>query len=178
MKVLKFLPHFVIAALLALGAIDIVQELAGTRTLAAAARESARTAASEPLYSPACTASVPCPVSSAAQAAKRYLMQAGLDQASCIEESRPNFSGVLVWVFSCDGSHGCNTAQQNVCVKVDMTAVDLGPAGAWVPSARVTVQYPHAWALSALFRWVPRADRLFPKSLAATALVHLEHPSG
>jgi Flp pilus assembly protein TadG len=159
-------------AIFAVGAIEFAYDWNTKHILANAAREAARVAVSTPLNSATCTDRTPCSIESAADAAKRYLTKAGLGQASCINSRSPSFSGVLVWVFSCDGNTGCSTSNGSVCVKIDMTAVAAGQNGTLIPSTAVTVQYPRSWAVNSVLKRLPGGPTLpLPKSLSANALM-------
>lgn len=110
-----------------------------------AAREAARIAVSTPLNAKNCSNHTPCSVESAAVTAKQYLIDAGLAHASCITPQHPSFSGVLVWRFSCDATHGndCDSSVHAICLKIDMTVSIDGPNHEWVPCTRVTVWDPY-----------------------------------
>jgi hypothetical protein len=161
-----------ILAVLAVGAVDFAYAWNTRRMLGAAAQEAARITVSTPLNSATCRERTRCSIESAADAAKQYLTKAGLGQASCINPKSPSLSGVLVWVFSCDGNADCSTSNGTVCVKIDMTVVVTGENGAWIPWTKATVQYPHRWVLeSALNRLPGRPVLPLPKSLSANALL-------
>jgi len=161
-----------VLAVFAVGAVDFAYAWNAQRILESAAREAARITVSTPLNSATCRDRTPCSIESAADAAKQYLMKAGLGQASCINPKSPSLSGVLVWVFSCDGNAGCSTSSSTVCVKIDMTIVITGQNGAWIPWTKATVQYPHSWALESVLNRLPGRPVLpLPKSLLANALM-------
>jgi hypothetical protein len=158
--------------------IDRVNAWRTERLLSGAARAAAEAAISTPLNANNCGAT-PCPIESAAAAAKRYLVSAGFGQASCINPMSPSFSGVLVWVFSCDSTapagestRSCHTNGSAVCIKVDLTSVVIERNGTLVPYARAIVQYPQNWLMSAILRPLPRklAPQL-PGSVAGSARV-------
>jgi hypothetical protein len=161
-----------ILTVLASGAVDFARAWNTQHILGTAAREAARITVSTPLNSATCRDRTPCSIESAADAAKQSLTKAGLGQASCIDPKGPSLSGVLVWVFSCDGNADCHTNNGTVCVKIDMTIIVAGQNGAWIPWTKATVQYPHSWALeSALNRLPGRPVLPLPKSLSANALM-------
>src|SRR5215469_9029008 len=110
------------SAVLVLAIIDSVRSWQTKHVLANAARQAAKVSVSAPLNVKNCRQATPCPVAWAAAAAKQSLLEAGVKQAACINPSQPTFSGVLIWVFSCDGSIACNKSD-TVCVKIDMTPV-------------------------------------------------------
>lgn len=159
-------------AVFAVGAVDFAYAWNTHHILETAAREAAQITVSTPLNSATCRDRTPCSIESAADAAKQYLTQAGLGQASCINPKSPSLSGVLVWVFSCDGNADCSTSNGTVCVKIDMTVVVVGQNGAWIPWTKATVQYPHSWALQSVLNRLPGRPLLpIPKSLSANALM-------
>ncbi len=156
----------------AVGAVDFALAWNTHRILATAAREAARITVSTPLNSATCRDRTPCSIESAADAAKQYLTKIGLGQASCIAPKSPSLSGVLVWVFSCDGNADCSISSSTVCVKIDMTIVITGKNGAWIPYTKATVQYPHSWALESVLNRLPGRPVLpLSKSLSANALM-------
>jgi len=173
MKAIRFLPHLFVAVGLVLGAVDLVREWKTTRVLELAAKQAVRVTVTAPLHSAACTDRTPCAIESAADAAKQYLVSAGFREALCINPNGPSFSGILVWVFSCDGSPACSTSDRAVCVKIDMTAVTVGPNETVIPSSRVTVQYPHSWTVSSVLGLLPRSSGWLPKSVSTSALMPL-----
>ena len=157
-------------ALLGVCAVDIARAWAKERVLSKAAQEGARIAVSTPLNSPGCD-QTPCAVESAAEAVKNSLMNAGLSEASCITPKTPSFSGILVWVFSCDGEATCSASNGGVCLKIDMTAVVVTKDGAWIPSTRVTLEFPHSWTVGAIVSVLPgRLTVPLPKTLSSEAL--------
>jgi hypothetical protein len=140
--------------------------------LAKAAEQAAKVSVSSPLNAKTCQNAMPCPVERAVTAAKQSLLQSGIDQAECINPSQPSFSGVLVWVFSCDGSNSCDTKDSAVCVKVDMTATQRVASGELIPFTQVTVQRPQLSVLASVLRLLPgKTAGAFPKSVSASALV-------
>lgn len=171
--VLALVAIFVIVAM-----IDLVNAWRTERVLSDAARAAAEAATSAPLNAKNC-GGTPCSIESAAAAAKRYLVNAGFGQASCINPMSPSFSGVLVWIFSCDATppaaesaHSCQTNESAVCIKVDLTSVVIKRNGTLVPYAQATVQYPHSWLMSSILRPLPRKlTPQLPGSVAGTARV-------
>jgi len=161
-----------LAGALVLTVVDSARSWSAKRILANAAQQAARVTVSNPLNVKNCRTATPCPVQWAAAAAQQSLIQAGVVQAACIDPERPNFSGVLIWVFSCDGSSMCNASDSTVCVKVDMTPVSRAENGEWIPFTRVTVQCPHEWELTAVLKLLPgKPTGPFPKSVSASALL-------
>jgi|HubBroStandDraft_6_1064221.scaffolds.fasta_scaffold00297_27 hypothetical protein len=161
-----------VLAVVAVGAVDFAYTWNAQRILESAARKAARITVSTPSNSTTCRDRTPCSIESAADAAKQYLMKAGLGQASCINPKSPSLSGVLVRVFSCDGNADCSTSNSTVCVKIDMTIVVTGQNGAWIPWEKATVKYPHSWALQSVPNRLPGGPVLpLPKSLSANALL-------
>lgn len=159
-------------------AIDRVNAWRTERVLSHAARAAADAAISAPLNANNC-GGTPCSIETAATAAKSYLVNAGFGQASCINPTSPSFSGVLVWVFSCDATapadqstRFCQTSESAVCIKVDLTSVAIKRNGTLVPYAQATVQYPHSWLMSSILR--PLLRKLAPQlpgSVASSARV-------
>jgi hypothetical protein len=161
-----------LAAALVLSLIDSARSWKTKHMLANAAEQAAKVTVSNPLNVRNCRDATPCPVQWAAAAAQQSLIRGGVVQAACIDPKQPNFSGVLVWVFSCDGSSTCNTSDGTVCVKVDMTPVSRAENGEWIPFTRVTVQCPHEWELAAVLKLLPgKPTGPFPKSVSASALL-------
>jgi Flp pilus assembly protein TadG len=169
----------VVAGLIALlGIVDTALAWKTRLDLSAAARAAAKVTIVTPLNAKNCGAT-PCSVESAAAAAKAYLLTAGLNQATCIDPQKPSFSGVLVWTFACDGttsdgqlSNECDTSGSNVCVKVDMTAVEIRKDGTIVPYTKATVRYPHRWIMTSALKFLPeRLTPHLPNSVAGTALL-------
>jgi hypothetical protein len=158
-------------ALIALAVVEFARVRSVQHTLADAAHVAARITVSNPLNAKGCSDAMPCPIESAARAAKTSLLKAGLNEASCLNSKRPSFSGILVWVFSCDGRTDCNTSDRAVCVKINMTAATIAPTGAIESYADVTVQYPHAWTVGPLLNLFPGAAARLPKSLSTSALL-------
>lgn len=157
-------------ALLCVCAVDIARAWNEERVLSKAAREGARIAVSIPLNSPGCDRT-PCAIESAAEAVKNSLMNAGLGEASCITPKAPSFSGILVWVFSCDGEATCSSSSSGVCLKIDMTAVVVAKDGAWIPSTRVALEFPHSWTVGSIVSVLPgRLTVPLPKALSADAV--------
>jgi len=160
------------AAAVVLAIVDSARSWKAKRVLANAAQQAAKVTVTTPLNVKDCRDATPCPVEWAAAAARQYLIKAGVNQAGCINPNQPSFSGVLVWVFSCDGSSACDTGRGSVCVKVDMTPARRSQNGDLIPFTRVTVQCPHVWAMAAVLRLLPgKPAGPFPKSMSATALL-------
>jgi len=164
-----------LAVLVALGATDLACAWSVRHVLSIAAREAARVTVSTPLTSRTCQEPMPnatCSIQLAADAAKQSLANAGFNQAVCITPKTPSFSGVLVWVYSCDGIISCNSREGSVCLKIDMTALELGGDKAGISNTRVTLQYPHAGTLGFLARMLPGGlESAFPKAISASASV-------
>lgn len=160
-RVVRFLVLLLIGAVAVVGAVDSIYAWKTKLVLANAARAAATIAISTPLNAKGCRDATPCSIESAAAAAKLYLTSAGFTQASCIDPENPSFSGVLVWIFSCDGSSSCDRSDGAICVKVDMTPVVIERNGTLVPYTRATVQFPHNWIMALLLRPLP--DRLSPR---------------
>ena len=163
---------FLFVAGFVLTVFDCARSWNAKRILGNAAEKAAKVTVSNPLNVKNCRDTTPCPIQWAAAAAQQSLIQAGVAQAACIDPRQPNFSGVLIWVFSCDGSNTCNTSERTVCVKVDMTPVSLAENGEWIPFTRVTVQCPHEWELAAVLKLLPgKPSGPFPRSVSASALL-------
>ena len=176
----RLLVLVVAATLVVVGLIDSALAWKTKLVLSAAARAAAKMTVSTPLSAKNC-AGTPCSIESAAAAAKSYLIGAGYSQAACIDPQKPSFSGVLVWAFSCDASMAgdraanfCDASDAAVCVKVDMTAVEIQRKGTIVPYTRATVQYPHGSMMASILKLLP--ERLAPrlaKSVAGSAMLRL-----
>ncbi len=176
----RLLVLVVAAAVVVVGLIDSALAWKTKLVLSAAARAAAKVTVSTPLSARNC-GGTPCSIESAAAAAKSYLIGAGYSQASCIDPQKSSFSGVLVWAFSCDpgvagdrAANFCDTSDGAVCLKVDMTVVEIQRNGTIVPYTRATVQYPHASMMASILRLLP--ERLVPrlaKSVAGSAMLRL-----
>jgi hypothetical protein len=163
---------FVFAAVCVLTMTDSARSWWTRHVLEKAAQQAARVNVSTPLNVKNCRDATPCPVQWAAAAARQYLMQAGVTQAACINPHRPDFSGVLIWVFSCDGSSSCQTSDSTVCINIDMTPVARARNGEFIPFTQVTVQCPHDWVLAAVLKLLPGKPRgPFPRSVSASAVL-------
>jgi hypothetical protein len=165
-----------IVAVLAIGAVDLARAWNTKRLLSNAAIDAARIVVSTPLASHTCADLAPdhppCSIESAADSVKSSLMKSGLAQASCITPNSASFSGVLVWVFSCDGDTSCSPKKSSVCLKLDMTALQVERNQTLTPSARVTVLYPHSWVLGSALKHFPGGSNFpLPASLAGSALL-------
>ncbi len=159
------------AAAFLLTIVDFARSWNARQVLANAAEKAAKVTVSTPLNVDHCRDRTPCPVEWAAAAAKQHLLQAGISQAACINPNQPSFSGVLIWVFSCDGSSACKTSEDTVCIQVDMTPVARAQNGEFIPFTRVTVQCPHSWAVAFVLKLLPgKRMATFPKSVSASAL--------
>jgi hypothetical protein len=170
-RAIRLLAVWLFAAALLLTIVDFARTWKARHVLANAAEQAAKVNVSTPLNVENCQDRTPCPVEWAAAAAKQHLLQAGMSQAACINPNRPSFSGVLIWVFSCDGSSACKTSEDTVCIQVDMTPVARAQNGAFIPFTRVTVQCPHNWAVAFVLKLLPgKATATFPKSVSASAL--------
>jgi len=155
-----------------LGMIDSARSWKTRHILAIAAREAAKVTVSTPLNVKDCRDATPCPIQWAAAAAKQSLIEDGVSQAACLHPNQPTFSGVLVWVFSCDGSRSCDTSNRTVCVSVDMTPVQRTENGELIPFTRVTVQCPHDWGMASVLNLLSgKPTGRFPKSVSASALL-------
>jgi len=163
-----------LAIVLALVAADLARAWGVKHVLSNAAQEAARVTVSTPLTSRTCPEPVPyvpCSIQMAAGAAKQYLANAGFDRASCIAPKTPSFSGVLVWVFSCDGSTACDSTSGSICLKIDMTDLEVGSNKTLISNTRVRLQYPHAWTLRFVTKTLPGGPTLgLPRTLSASAV--------
>jgi hypothetical protein len=160
------------AATLVLAIIDSARSWKTKHVLANAAQQAAKVTVSIPLNVRNCRDATPCPVEWAAAAARENLIKAGVHQAGCINPNQPSFSGVLIWVFSCDGSSACDTSQDTVCIKVDMTPVTRERNGDFIPFTRVTVQCPHDWEMNVVLKLLPgKPSGPFPRSMSASVLL-------
>jgi hypothetical protein len=161
-----------VAAVAGIGAIDSAYVWKTRHVLRNAARQAAKIVVATPLNTTSCYDRTPCSVESAAAAAKRYLTNAGVRQASCINPQSPSFSGVLVWVFSCGGTSICDTRDRAFCLKIDMTPVMINKNGTLIPYTRVTVQCPHTWVAGSVLKMLPGRPVLqLPQSVSASVLL-------
>ena len=174
-KAVRAILFSLLAVLLLLGAIDLRRAGRTERLLSNAVREAARVTVSTPLTSRNCLEPAPytpCSIQSAAEAARGSLAKAGFNRASCITPHAPSFSGVLIWVYSCDGSESCDSRNGSVCLKIDRTALELGSDKSIISVTRVTIQYPHAWTLGSIAKLLPRGPSLgLPNALSASAVM-------
>jgi hypothetical protein len=162
--------------LFAFASVDLAHAWKTKRLLSNAALEAARITVSTPLAARTCTDRTPdhppCSIELAASAAKAYLANSGFDRVACLTPNTASFSGVLVWVFSCDGKTTCDTMNGSVCLKIDMTALQVERSGTLIPSTRVTLLYPHDWTLGSALKQLPGGSKIpLPKSLEGSALV-------
>lgn len=171
----RILSFSLLAIVLAAAAAEFARAWRVQRVLSNAAQAAARIIVSTPLTAQTCPEPVPyapCSIQLAADAAKKYLTKAGFKQASCITPKAPSFSGVLVWVFSCDGSAACDSSHDSVCLKMDMTNLDVGTNKTLISNTKVTLQYPHAWTVGAVVKALPgRLTMGLPKSITASAVM-------
>lgn len=171
-KAIRLFVLSLVAAAFVLSWIDSARSWGARRVLAKAAEQAANVSVETPLTAKECRDATPCPAQRAAAAARESLLQAGVNQARCINPSQPSFSGLLVWVFSCDGGSSCDTKNSAVCVKVDMTATQRGTNGELIPFTQVTVQRPQGSVVASVLRLLPgEKAAAFPKSVSASALV-------
>lgn len=171
-RAIRLVVLLLVAAACVLSWADSGRSWAARRVLVKAAELAANLTVATPLSVKDCRDATPCPVQRAATAAKQYLVQAGMRQAECINPSQPTFSGVLVWVFSCDGSTFCDVKHSAVCIKVDMTATQRGTNGELIPFTQVTVQRPQVSFVASVLKLFPgKTAGAFPRSVSASALV-------
>ena len=174
-RVAKILSLSLLVVVLAATAADLARAWGVKQALSIAAQEAARVTVSTPLTSRTCPEPVlhaPCSIQIAAEAAKQYLAKAGFNKAACITPKAPSFSGVLVWVFSCDGSTACDSRSSSVCLKIDMTDLEVGNDKTLISNTRVTLQYPYGWSLGSVLRKLPgNATMGLARSLSASAVM-------
>lgn len=171
-RAIRLVVLLLVAVAFVLSWVDSARAWAARRVLAKAAEQAATVSVSTSLNAKNCQDAAPCPVVRAAAAAKQSLLQSGIREAECINSSQPSFSGVLVWVFSCDGISTCDTKDSAVCVKVDMTATRRGTNGELIPFTRVTVQRPQRSVVASVLKLVSgKQAEAFPKSVSASAMV-------
>jgi len=103
-----------------------------------AAREAVRITVSNSVTSATCSGAIPCSIAAAADAARQYMINAGLSQASCINPGSPTSSGANAWTYSC-GSSG-----KIVTLTIDRGYTFTGADGT-VLCAQVTLSYPYTW---------------------------------
>jgi hypothetical protein len=79
---------------------------------------------------------------------------------------------VLVWVFSCDGSTTCDSSDGSVCLKIDMTNLEVGTNQTLISNTKVTLQYPHPWTVGSVLKALPGGPTMgLPKSISASAVM-------
>jgi Flp pilus assembly protein TadG len=123
---------------IAIGITDFGQAYNTKQILTNAAREAARVTVSQPLSNSACTGTTPCSIQAAAEAVRSYLMNAGLNTASCIAPGTPSGSGTLTWTYACNG----------VSLTVNRGFAYTATGGMVVPSTQVTLAYPYTWTFN------------------------------
>jgi Flp pilus assembly protein TadG len=119
---------------LAVGVIDFGQAYQLKQNLVNAAREAARITVSNPVTSLTCTGAIPCSIQAASDAAKQYLVNAAMNQASCINPGSASASGQS-WTYSCNGV--------TLVINRGLT-MPIG-GGIVAPSTQVTLSYPYTW---------------------------------
>jgi Flp pilus assembly protein TadG len=125
-----------ILLLLILGIWDFGSAFALKQKLTNAGRDATRIAVSTPENASCTLKNVPCRIASAADAAKKYLENAGVD-ASCLDPTSPSSNpGYQDWVYSCGG----------MTLEINRGDSFLDN-GVLVPATEVTLQYPISWKL-------------------------------
>lgn len=128
-----------------MGVLDFGESFNLKHKLTNAAREAARITVSNPLSNANCSDPVglsdPCSVQAAADAAKQYMVNAGLSVASCIKPDAPT-AGTLTWTYSCNA--GCTKLQcANLTLTINKGFVFAGNDGHDVSATQVTLTYPY-----------------------------------
>ena len=140
-QLLEFAFAMPFLVVIAVGVLDFGQAYNLKHILTNAAREAARITVSNPLTdsSSNCqSASPPCSIQAAADAAMKYMTNAGLSAASCIAPASPSGSGTLTWTYSCS----------SITLTINRGYVFTATGGSIVvPSTQVTLSYPYPWTL-------------------------------
>src|SRR5579859_2402644 len=157
------LPFLVV---MVIGIVDFGGAYNQKHILTNAARDAARITVSTPLSNstPSCvSASTPCSIQAAADAAKQYLLDAGLNSADCLNSGSASSSGTLTWTFSCN----------SVTLTINRgLVVTGGPGGTVIPSTQVTLSYPHTWIFGNIIGLlVPGANPVLPSTMQSTVVM-------
>lgn len=157
------LPFLVV---MVVGIVDFGSAYNQKHILTNAARDAARITVSSPTSNatPNCvSASTPCSIQAAADAAKQYLLDAGLNSASCLNSGSATSSGTLTWTFSCN----------NVTLTINRgLVVTGGPSGSVIQSTQVTLSYPHTWIFGNVIKLlVPGASPVLPSTMQSTVVM-------
>ena len=148
------------------GIVDFGSAYNQKHILTNAARDAARITVSSPTSNatPNCVnASTPCSIQAAADAAKQYLLDAGLNSASCLNSGSATSSGTLTWTFSCN----------SVTLTINRgLVVTGGPSGTVIQSTQVTLSYPHTWIFGNVMKLlVPGASPVLPSTMRSTVVM-------
>lgn len=128
-----------------------------------AAREGARITTSNTLSDASCPDTTPCSIEASADAVKQYLINAGLNGASCISPKAPSSSGTLTWTYSCN----------NVSLTINRGyVIGGGASGTVVPAARVTLTYPYTWTIGRVIGLLGTTITL-PSTLTSTVVMQI-----
>jgi Flp pilus assembly protein TadG len=131
---------------LVMGVWDFGSAFALQEKLTNAAREATRIVVSTPLLNkPTCPTTMPCSIVAAANAAKIYLQNAGVTQASCITPDSPSTTSAnnRAWTYTCKTVPG-------VSLMIDRGYTFTLPSGAVVPATRVILTWPTQWKLGGM----------------------------
>jgi Flp pilus assembly protein TadG len=130
---------------LVMGVLDFGESFNLKQKLTNAAREAARLTVSNPLSNANCGDPLgttdPCEIQAAADAAKNYMINAGLSVASCITPNAPS-AGTLTWTYTCN--NGCKKLQcADLTLTINKGYVFTGTDGNAVSATQVTLTYPY-----------------------------------
>ncbi len=163
-QLLEFAFAMPFLVVIAVGVLDFGQAYNLKHILTNAAREAARITVSNPLTDSSSNcqnASTPCSIQAAADAAKKYMTNAGLSVASCIDPTSPSSSGTLTWTYSCS----------SVTLTINRGYVFTATGGTVVPSTQVTLSYPYTWTLGRVIGLLVKGATLNLPATLTTNLV-------
>jgi Flp pilus assembly protein TadG len=135
-QLLEFALAMPLLIVMAIGITDFGAAYNDKQIITNAAREAARITVSNSTSDSSCNDTTPCSVEAAADAVKKYLSNAGLNTASCINATGPTGSGTLTWTWACNGvSLTINRGQ----------TITGGASGTVISATEVTLTYPFSF---------------------------------
>jgi Flp pilus assembly protein TadG len=157
-----------ILLVLGIGIVDFANAWNIKQKLANAAREGVRIGASaltlEYYSSIGCSlpvASSPCSVQAIADSVKKYMVNAGLNDASCITSNSPSSSTATTWTYTCGG----------VSMSITWPYSFTASSGAQLMATQVSLTYPYTWSLNHIIGILPGGGRLSLPSTISTSAV-------
>ena len=145
-ELLEFALVLPLLLLMVVGVWDFGSAFALQEKLTNAAREATRIVVSTPLLNkPTCPTTMPCSIVAAANAAKIYLENAGVTQASCITPDSPSTTSAnnRAWTYTCKTVPG-------VSLMIDRGYTFTLAGGGVVPATRVILTWPAQWKLAGM----------------------------